>query len=56
MSKYKVEISETLSRIIEIKAESEKDALNKIKDLYNHEKIILDSNDYTDTKIELYKD
>lgn len=56
MSKYQVEINETLSRIIDIEAENEKDAVSKIKDLYRKEEIVLDSNDYLDTKIEIYKE
>ena len=56
MQKYKVEIIETLSRIIEVEAENEDSALNKIKGLYKQEKIVLDSNDYLDTKIEIYKE
>ena len=53
MQKYKVEINETLSRIIEVEAENEKDAVSKIKDLYRQEEI---GNDYLDTKIEIYKE
>lgn len=56
MQKYQVEINETLSRIIEVEAENENDAVSKIKDLYRKEKIILDSNDYLDTKIEIYEE
>ena len=54
MQKYQVEIDETLSRIIEVEAENENDAVSKIKDLYRQEKIVLDSNDYLDTEIEIY--
>lgn len=56
MQKYQVEINETLSRIIEAEAENENDAVSKIKDLYRQEKIVLDSNDYLDTKIGIYKE
>ena len=56
MQKYQVEINETLSRIIEIEAENENDAVSKIKDLYRKEEIVLDSNDYLDTEIEIYRD
>ena len=56
MQKYQVEINETLSRIIEVEAENENDAVSKIKDLYRKEKIVLDSNDYLDTKIEICKE
>ena len=56
MPKYQVEINENLSRIIEVEAENESDAVSKIKDLYRQEKIVLDSNDYLDTEIEIYKE
>ena len=56
MSKYQVEINKTLSRIIEVEAENENNAVSKIKDLYRQEKIVLDSNDFLDTKIEIYKE
>lgn len=56
MQKYQVEINETLSRIIEVEAENENDAVSKIKDLYRKEEIVLDSNDYLDTKIEIYEE
>ena len=56
MSKYKVEITETLSRIIEVEAENEDGAVSKINDFYKQEKIVLDSNDYLDTKIEIYEE
>ena len=56
MQKYQVEINETLSRIVEIEAENESDAISKIKDLYRQEKIVLDSEDYLDTEIKIYKE
>ena len=49
-------INETLSRIIEVEAENENDAVSKIKGLYRKEEIVLDSNDYLDTKIEIYEE
>ena len=56
MLKYKVEITETLSRIIEVEVENKDSAVTKIKDFYKKEEIVLDSNDYLDTKIEIYKE
>lgn len=53
MQKYQVEINETLSRIIEVEAENENDAVSKIKDLYRKEKIVLDSSDYIGTIIKI---
>lgn len=56
MQKYQVEINETLSRVVEIEAENESDAISKIKDLYRQEKIVLDSDDYLDTEIKIYEE
>lgn len=50
METYKIEVKETLSRIIEIKATSEDEAFSKIRDLYRNEEIVLDSDDYVDTE------
>ena len=54
MKTFAIEVKETLSRIIEVDAESVNDAISEVKDLYKKEKIILDSNDYVDTEIEPY--
>ena len=56
MSKYKVEITKTLSRIVEVEAENKDSAVSKIKDFYRQEKIVLDSNDYLDTEIKIFED
>ena len=52
----KIEIIETLSRIIEIDDVSEKDALKLIKKKYSREEIVLDSNDFVDVKIKICED
>lgn len=41
MKKYIIKIQETLSKEYTIKSENEKDALNKIKHLYENENIVL---------------
>ncbi len=51
MKKYKVEITETLQKIIVIDALSEEDAIEKVKSEYSSERIILDSNDFVDVEI-----
>ena len=56
MPKYKVEITETLSRIVEVEAENKDSAVSKIKDFYRQEKIVLDSNDYLDTEIKIFEE
>lgn len=50
MSKvYAVEITETLQRIVKIKAESEKDAIAAASQLYDNESVVLDADDRKDT-------
>lgn len=46
---YKVEIKETLSRIINVEAENESEAIIKIKERYRNENIILGNTDYVGT-------
>ena len=50
MKEFEIEIKETLSRIIEIKAKSENDAFLKVKKMYNNEEIVLDDSDFVDTE------
>ena len=50
MKTYQIEIKETLSRIIEVKAENENEAFTIVKQMYNDEEIVLDSSDYADTE------
>ncbi len=50
METFKIEVKETISKIIEIEASSKEDAYSKVKEMYNTEKIILDSEDYIDTE------
>ena len=49
--KYKIEITETLQKIVEIDAKDEESALITTKQLYREEKIVLDSTNYIDTEI-----
>lgn len=50
---YSVEIIETLSRTVSIKAKDELGALTKAKHLYASEKIVLESQDYVITEFKL---
>jgi len=43
---YSIRIEEKLSRIVNINAESEEDAIAFIEELYFKEKIVLDESDY----------
>ena len=53
MKKYKVEIKETLQRVIEVLAQSAKDAIELIRQKYKKEEIVLSENDYISTEIDL---
>lgn len=53
---YKIEIQETLSRIIDIEAENEEGAIRKVREQYKNQKIVLDSSDYIDTEINIYEE
>ncbi len=50
MEIFKIEVKETLSRIIEIKANSNQEALLKIEDLYKKQEIVLDAEDFVETE------
>lgn len=50
METFKIEVKETLSRIIEIEANSNEEALLKIEDLYKKQEIVLDADDYIETE------
>ena len=52
MKTFEIEIKETLSKTIEVEANSIEDAIEKATLLYNNEEIILNSDDYLDTEID----
>lgn len=52
---FHIEIVETLSQVIEIIAEDEQTALLKAQELYRNEQVVLDSEDYMDTKYNIFK-
>jgi len=54
MEIFKIEITETIQKVIEVSASSLDEALEIIKNKYNNGEIVLDSNDYIDTVIEEY--
>ena len=51
MTKYRVEITETLARTIETEAETEDAAVEKVRQMYRNCDIILDDSDYIETEI-----
>ena len=53
MDEYKVEIKETLSRIIPVVADSELDAIGIVETWYADQGIILDAEDFQDVEFEV---
>lgn len=53
MKKYKVEITETLKRIVEVEAINKLHAMAKAKDDYDNEKIVLTADDFEEVKFEV---
>ena len=53
---YKVEITETLSRIVEVDAESREDAEIKVQEEYRNEHIVLDAEDMKESTIKIYEE
>ena len=51
--KYKVEITETLQKTVEVEADDIEDALLKVKHQYRKEEIILDDTSYIDTEFKV---
>ena len=54
MKKFDVEITEYLQKTVSVEAENEADAVSKVEEDYNKEKIVLDSSDFIDKDIEIY--
>jgi len=54
MKNYKVEITEYLQRIVDVKAESSVDAVNKVEEEYYKCNIVLGAEDFTKKEIEIY--
>ena len=44
--KYKVNIEELLSRIVEVEAENKEEAEEKVREMYMNEDIVLDASDF----------
>lgn len=49
--KYKVNIEELLSRIVEVEADNEEDAENKVRSMYNNEEIVLNADDLSGVEL-----
>lgn len=50
METFRIEVKETLSRTIEIEANSMDEAYSKVREMYRDEEIVLDSEDYIETE------
>lgn len=56
MKKYTIEITETLQKQVSVEANSYEEAERKIKEQYQNNEIVLDSNDYIDTCYQCIKE
>ena len=54
--KYRVKITEYLSRIVEVEADDEVDARLLAEEMYCGQEIVLDSEDFDDVEFEIYND
>lgn len=55
MTKYRIEVTEVLSRIVETDAENEDDAVEMVRQMYRNYEIVLDASDYVETEISVKK-
>ena len=51
MTKYRIEVKEVLSRIVEAEADNEEEAVEMVKEKYRNCNIVLDASDYIETEI-----
>ena len=51
MKKYSMEVLEVLSRIVEVEAADEVEAIKKVRQMYRKCEIVLDDSDYKVTEI-----
>ncbi|MBR3656604.1 MAG: DpnD/PcfM family protein [Prevotella sp.] len=51
MTKYRIEVTEVLSRIVETDAENEDDAVEMVRQMYRNCELVLDASDYVETEI-----
>lgn len=54
--KFKIEIKETLSRIIEVEAETPDQAIEDVQVMYQKQEIVIDHDDYVGTDITQVKE
>lgn len=51
MKKYSIEVMEVLSRIVDVEAVDEDDAIERVRQMYRNYQIVLDDSDYKETEI-----
>ena len=51
MKKYSIEVLEVLSRIVEVEASNDEDAIEQVRQMYRKCEIVLDDSDYKVTEI-----
>lgn len=51
MKKYSIEVLEVLSRVVEVEAVNEDDAIERVRQKYRRCEIVLDDSDYKVTEI-----
>ena len=56
MKRYYVSVTETLNKVVSVDAESEKEAVQKVRDAYDGCDIVLDSENFSCERIELGDD
>ena len=54
MHTYETEIQETLARIVTVEAASPEEAVRRVSEAYHAGNIVLGSEDYVDTDIEVF--
>jgi hypothetical protein len=53
MTKYRIKVKEVLSRIVEVEADNEEEAVEMVKEMYRNCYIVLDASDYNETEIDV---
>ena len=56
MNRYKIEVKEILSRVIEVEDNLLDDAVSNVENLYRSEKIVLDYDDFVKVEIREFKE
>ena len=51
MKKYSIEVMEILSRVVDVEAVDENDAIERVRQMYRNCQIVLDDSDYKEKEI-----